>query len=105
MLDRITPDEMIHVVAVIGVAAAIKEGIDWTQDDWNWVKLILNPNWKWLGDIFPKKQPEGWDEMAMEWLLSIAAAYLIVNNFGSIVTAGGNLITAAGNLFTRRPAT
>lgn len=83
------PDEALKFVSIFGVALIIKNGIDWTE------KLKAGvPQWAWMASpllgLFSKVIPEdSADPLSpsevSEWLISLAIAYLIVNNFGEIM--------------------
>lgn len=95
-----SPSDVSKTIAVIGVAATIKNGIDWTQEIRETTGLPFSFGW---GAGTPTKKQDGifgfltgetiGDEI-LEWLISYGLAYLIVENFGEIVSAIGTGLTS-----------
>jgi len=99
--DELQSDQIFKFVSILGVAWIIKSGIDWTQEIFR--KFLTLPFPFGLGirpgdGTGPPVIKLGEDTEFAEWLISFMAAYLIVENFGEIVTAGGSVLSLANTL-------
>ena len=101
--DELQSDQIFKFVSIFGVAWIIKAGIDWTQG------VIATALERAYSMPFPFGFGLGWggeppiitpgqDTELLEWVLSFAAAYLIVENFGEIVSGAGSILSTANTL-------
>jgi len=97
--DELKSDDIFKFVSILGVTIIIKQGIEWSES-------ILTTYAGFIYWIFGSPADLSAIEQAldmpqveiMQWLLSFSAAYLIVENFGELVTAGTNILSMANTL-------
>ena len=98
--DKLDPLELISIT---GVTVIIKNGIEWTEKIIEQQAQFVNLFAGILKvpkidiTILEKAMDTPQAEM-LQWLISFSIAYLIVHNFGAIMSAGGNLVAAAVKL-------
>lgn len=101
-LLELDPSAGTKFIATVGVAMAIKAGIDWTQyvgKEYLWLASYSSiPFASFLGDYLNLNEEAPTEinvgsEIA-EYLISFGLAYLIVEHFGEIVTALGTGLTS-----------
>lgn len=100
------PGDLSKTVAILGVTVMIHNGIVWSRDllaagSWaaQFAGAFLLPSWlggRGLFNLDPPSQPEeaGILEEVLSWLISYGLAYLIVENFGEIITAAGAALSS-----------
>lgn len=102
-------DDLAKYTAIIGATIMIKNGIDWTQTTYeeeaqSWFinifagglysimpNLILKAGFT-EDDVKPRL--EGLAPEMLEWVISFGLAYVIITNFGEIVTAAGTALSS-----------
>lgn len=95
------------MIATVGVAMALKKGIDWTQvvvGEYLWLGsyssipfmqfLGINREVNWIEGKTGEKDEINVGADIAEWLIAYGLAYLIVENFGEIVVALGTGLTS-----------
>jgi len=98
-LDKLTADDLMSGVAIVSVAMLLKTGIDWSEDALNNIQIFPG-GLVWRPDLPPVEErvdiislfsldAEDWKK----WVISLGLAYIIVEHFDSLVTAGANIIS------------
>ena len=103
-LDKMTADDLMSGVAIISIAMILKSGLDWSEDALNNMAifpggLIYRP------DIPPVEERPGFTALFnlnpqdwKKWLISLGLAYIIVEHFDALVTAGSNILSVGRRL-------
>jgi len=97
--DEMKSDQIFKFISILGVTVIIKSGIEWSESILatftGFIYWILGQpaDMSTLEEALDKPEAE-----IIQWVLSFAVAYLIVENFGELVTAGTNILSLANTM-------
>lgn len=109
--EKMSLSDLMEGIAVIGATVIIKSGIDWTQTpipkavisgfsitQGFRVEPLLTELISWLRGQTTQAPPQATQEEILEWLMAFALAYVIVHNFGAIVSGASSILKVATTL-------
>lgn len=111
LTDKLSLGDLMEGIAVIGATVIIKSGIDWTQTpipkavivgfsitQGFRVEPLLTELIAWLRGQTQEAPPQATQAEILEWLIAFALAYVIVHNFGAIVSGASSILKVATTL-------
>jgi hypothetical protein len=102
MLDNTSIMDLAKLATIIGITPIIKTIIDTSEDLRSELDYFISggilTGKKWAE--FREQKIEGFFPDWADWVFSFAIAYLIVENFGSIMHATGDILSSVKNMVT-----
>ena len=100
VIDNTSIMDLAKLATVIGITPIVKTIIDTSEDLRSELDYFISggilTGKKWAE--FREQKIEGFFPDWADWVFSFAIAYLIVENFGSIMHAAGNIVSSVKNL-------
>jgi len=102
ILDNTSVMDLAKLATVIGITPIVKTIIDTSEDLRSELDYFISggilTGKKWAE--FREQKIEGFFPDWADWVFSFAIAYLIVENFGSIMHATGDILSSVKNMVT-----